>query len=98
LHDGTAQLPKVTSLISGDLPPAWGSSTLPAMAAGIVWGAVGMIRELIARQSEGLDPSPWIVWTGGDAPGLARLVCGEQARIEPDLVLIGLSRADGWLG
>jgi type III pantothenate kinase len=98
LQAGTAQLPEIPSLFQGEPPPAWGPSTLPAMSAGIVWGAVGTIRELIARQSEGLRPAPWIVWTGGDATGLAPLVCGDQANIEPDLVLIGLSEAAGLPG
>ena len=37
--------------------------------------------------------SCWIVWTGGDAERLARAVCGEHARIIPDLVLRGLAQA-----
>ena len=31
-----------------------------------------------------------MIWTGGDAPLLAGAVAGTAARIEPDLVLIGL--------
>lgn len=96
LHSGTAQLPELTSLLSGDAPPGWGASTLPAMAAGVVWGAVGTIRELIARQAEGLEPAPWVVWTGGDAPGLARLLGVGSPKVEPDLVLVGLSIARNW--
>ncbi|QDV37484.1 type III pantothenate kinase [Tautonia plasticadhaerens] len=93
LHAGTAQLPDFASLLSEIEPPAWGASTRPAMTAGIVWGAVGTIRELIARLSEGTDPPPWVVWTGGDASGLAPLVGGRLTEVEPDLVLIGLSIA-----
>lgn len=91
LHVLTAQLP----LVQVDEPPpeAWGSSTVPAMAAGLFWGAVGSIREILARQAEGLSPAPWVVWTGGEAPVLAPRVEGPGARIVPDLVLHGLARA-----
>ena len=90
LRRHTAQLPHVEP---GEAPPPWGRSTEPALAAGVFWGAVGSIRELIARQSEGLEPTPWRIWTGGDAPRLAPHVDGPDARVVPDLVLIGLARA-----
>lgn len=90
LHHSTAQLPKVAV---PDSPPPWGRSTGPALEAGIFWGTVGAIRELLARQAEGLDPPPWLIWTGGDAPTLAPKVCGPGALILADLVLDGLARA-----
>lgn len=93
LQSGTAQLPGAFPLAAGGPIPAWGSSTLPALEAGILWGAVGAIRELIARQSEGLEPRPWVIWTGGDAPMLGPLVSGDGIRIEPDLVLRGVALA-----
>lgn len=91
LHVLTAQLP----LVPVDEPPveAWGASTAPAMVAGLFWGAVGSIREVLARQAEGLGADPWVVWTGGEAPILAPWVEGPGARIVPDLVLHGLIRA-----
>ena len=49
-------------------------------------------RELLARQTFDCGAKPWIVWTGGDAESLARQVCGDNARIIPDLVLQGLVR------
>ena len=64
-----------------------------SLEAGVFWGTVGAVRELLARQSFEHDEKPWIVWTGGDAERLARAVCGEHARIIPDLVLNGLVRA-----
>jgi type III pantothenate kinase len=66
---------------------------LPSLEAGVFWGTVGAIRELLARQSFERDQKPWIVWTGGDAERLARAVSGDDARIIPDLVLDGLVRA-----
>lgn len=88
LHRLTAQLPEVDI---SEAPPAWGDSTAPAARAGVFWGTVGAIRELVARQSIGLD-RPWLVWTGGDAPRLAAEVVGPGARVVPDLVLRGLAR------
>jgi type III pantothenate kinase len=91
LHLHTAQLPLVRP--SADpAPPAWGRSTRPALEAGIFWGSVGTARELLAHQSAGLEPAPWLVWTGGDAELLAPWIDWGDARIVPDLVLEGLAR------
>ncbi|WP_152052308.1 type III pantothenate kinase [Tautonia marina] len=93
LQSGTAQLPGVSALGSDREPPAWGASTIPALEAGLFWGTVGAIRELISRQGEGLEPRPWVIWTGGDAPKLGPRVSGAGVRIEPDLVLMGVAMA-----
>jgi type III pantothenate kinase len=87
LHTHTALLPLVRT---DEAPQAWAASTEPAIAAGVFWGAVGITRELIARQSIGLGISPWIVWTGGDAGRLAPKVTPD-AEIVPELVLDGLA-------
>ncbi len=89
LHLHTALLPFVEPR---QPPPAWGASTRPALEAGIFWGAVGTVRELISRQASDLSEDPWIIWTGGDAALLAGPVAGEKAWIEPDLVLLALAR------
>jgi type III pantothenate kinase len=89
LHTLTAQLPLVDVV---EAPPAWGNATEPSLRSGLFWGTVGAIKEIIARQSERLEPSPWQVWTGGDALKLAAFVAGSRARVVPDLVLLGLAR------
>ncbi|HEV3166511.1 MAG TPA: type III pantothenate kinase [Isosphaeraceae bacterium] len=89
LHLLTAQLPLVSV---ASAPPAWGSATSPAIAAGLFWGTVGAIRELVARQSAGLEPAPWVVWTGGEAPLFTSWISGAEALIVPDLVLLGLAQ------
>jgi len=97
LHLLTAQLPLVEL---HQAPPAWGSSTRPALESGVYWGVVGAVRELLARQADDLHGDPWLVWTGGDAALLAGPIAGNEARIEPDLVLIGLSHlasATDWM-
>ncbi len=89
LHLLTAQLPVVELR---QPPPAWGRSTRPALEAGVFWGMVGAVRELLARQADDMNGIPSVVWTGGDAELLAGPVAGSDARIEPDLVLLGLAQ------
>lgn len=89
LHEGTAQLPFVGTR---ETPAPWGRSTQPALEAGVFWGAVGTVRELVTRQAEGLGPATWLVWTGGDAPILAPHVAWSDSTVVPDLVLLGLAQ------
>jgi type III pantothenate kinase len=90
LNVGTAQLPAVG--LDADGPPAAiGRSTVPTLRAGIYWGVIGGVRELLARQSEG-HVRPWRIWTGGDAVLLAEAVEGSGAVVVPDLVLRALAR------
>jgi type III pantothenate kinase len=88
LHLLTAQLP---AIVLHQPPPVWGRSTRPAMEAGVFWGMVGAIRELLARQADDMIGISSVLWTGGDAELLARSVAGSDTRIEPDLVLLGLT-------
>jgi type III pantothenate kinase len=88
LHLMTAQLP----LIRLDrAPPPWGRGTQASLEAGVFWGIVGAVRELLVRQEEDLGRDPWVIWTGGDAALLAPPLFGDDARIEPNLILFGLS-------
>jgi type III pantothenate kinase len=87
LKQFTAQLPRIE--IEGP-PPAWGRSTVPASQAGVFWGTVGAVKELIARQrANGLENAKTI-WTGGDAAALAAWIEPGNPLIVPDLVLDGL--------
>ncbi|AMV37545.1 type III pantothenate kinase [Planctomyces sp. SH-PL62] len=90
LHHFTAQLPLVDP---GRCAPSWGRSTVPSLEAGVFWGSVGAVRELLARQAVDLGAAPLVVWTGGDAFRLAPAVEGPAARVIPDLVLQGLVHA-----
>jgi type III pantothenate kinase len=90
LHMFTAQLPLVRPDQSA---PPWGRGTIASLEAGVFWGTVGSLRELLARQTFDRGASPWIVWTGGDAERLASVVSGADAWILPDLVLLGLATA-----
>jgi type III pantothenate kinase len=90
LHDQTAMLPLVEL---HEAPARWGRSTRPSVEAGVFWGTVGAIRELLDREKHDQGADPWVIWTGGDAVLLAPAIEGPKARIEPDLVLLGLCRA-----
>lgn len=92
MHTGTAQLPEVVRRPHEPVPPPWGSDTRSAIEAGLYGSVVGAARELINRQRQSCEGSPWIVWTGGDARWVASAVDGPAAWIEPDLVLQALAR------
>ena len=68
LHMFTAQLPLVRPDQSA---PPWGRGTIGSLEAGVFWGTVGSLKELLARQTFPDQGPPWITWTGGDAERLA---------------------------
>ena len=84
----TAQLPFIEL---SRTPPAWGRGTVDSLEAGIFWGIVGAVRELLARQEPDLGKNLWVVWTGGDAELLAPPIFGANAHIEPNLILGALA-------
>ncbi len=93
LHLRTAQVPLLDTrqLDPHHPPPVWGRGTVSSLTAGIFWGTVGPGPGTRgSSESTTLGGEPWVVWAGGDGPLLARYVSGDDARIEPDLVLIGL--------
>jgi type III pantothenate kinase len=73
--------------------PALGTSTAAAIRSGLYWGAVGAMRELIARLSEKLDRPPEVFLTGGAAPSVAATL-DPTARYIEHLVLAGISLAN----
>ncbi len=90
LHAGTAQLPLIE--IGHEPPAPVGRATVPSLEAGIFWGVVGTVRELVARQEATTAEPSWRIWTGGDAVALAPWVDGPAAEVVPHLVLEGLLR------
>lgn len=90
LQQRTAQLPLVE--VAGEaLPAAWGRATVSAIEAGVFWGVVGAVRELLDRQSEDFQTPGWRIWTGGDAERIARVVDGSSGFVARELVLEGLA-------
>ena len=92
LHEFTAQLPLIPMNDLTDAVKPLGRNTTAAMQSGLFWGAVGAMRELIARLSVGLSSRPDVFLTGGAVPAVAKLL-GETARYEPHLVLSGIALA-----
>ena len=89
LHDGTAALPLVRgSAGEAELP---GRNTKDAIAAGVEAGAIGAVKELVARSRRRVSRKAGIWVTGGGGASLAASL-GRETRFEPDLVLRGLSR------
>ena len=62
------------------------------MQSGLFWGAVGSIRELVARLSDGAAADVFL--TGGAGPVVAALL-GPSARHVPHLTLAGIAIAAG---
>ena len=88
LHAGTAQLPLIE--LGAEPPAPVGRATVPSLEAGIFWGVVGTVRELVDRQEADAHGLGWRVWTGGDAVALAPHADGPDAEVAPHLVLEGL--------
>lgn len=90
LHEFTAKLPLVKVRKPGR---AIGKDTVECLEAGLYFGYLGMIKEVLARTKKELGGSPKVVATGGLAPLFLRDLKG--VRHEPDLTLDGLRIAAG---
>jgi type III pantothenate kinase len=92
LHEFTDLLPLVPV---NDPPPVLGTETEAAMQSGLYWGAVGAIREIVARLVEHSGPAA-VYLTGGSAPSVASILEREsETTIEfvPHLTLAGIALA-----
>lgn len=95
LNDYTTTLPLIDpwSLLREE-PPVLGKNTEAAIAAGVYWGHLGAVREMIVRYVDMLKrdgPAPLVLITGGAAGILVPYL--EQVRHEPNLTLAGLAIA-----
>ncbi|TWT32314.1 Type III pantothenate kinase [Posidoniimonas corsicana] len=95
LHDQTDALPDVAMQQLEHSPDAVGKTTDAALRAGLFWGAVGAIREVVARQRDRLTVPPQLYLTGGAAPSVARLLAEPDCTVRylPNLVLSGVAIA-----
>ncbi|MEM8865611.1 MAG: type III pantothenate kinase [Planctomycetota bacterium] len=100
LDEQTDALPRSGVTELDESPDAVGKNTADAIHAGLFWGAVGAVREIIARQSDRLVTPPQVFLTGGAAPSVARLLGGPDRTVRylPDLVLSGIAIAAGDAG
>jgi type III pantothenate kinase len=90
MHEFTDLLPLVDMSKLGEPPSALGTETSQAMRAGLFWGALGGVRELVERLSTGHSPRPQLFLSGGAAPSVARLL-SVDAQYVPHLTLAGIA-------
>lgn len=89
----TARLPEIPFPgPSESPPPPMGRSTMEALRAAAWHGATGMMREILARQSESLGTQTTLIITGSDAPTVAAMLGGGHP-VEPLLTLDGIRLA-----
>lgn len=86
LHEFTDLLPLVDLSQLEVPPPALGRATVPAMRAGLFWGAVGAIRQLVERLGEELGAAPQVFISGGASPAVAAAL-GPAVEHVPHLLL-----------
>ena len=82
----TAALPQVAM----EIPPTnYGTNTESAIQAGIYYGAIGALRELVERFANQLGQWPHVILTGGNAELIAK-ECNFADSVVPNLCLTGL--------
>lgn len=94
LHEFTELLPLID--IRWESPPTpIGKNTQGAMAAGVFWGMVGLVRELVTQQERLAGKMPQVIITGGGGRLLARQMGEEthyaEAQYVEDLTLCGIA-------
>ena len=72
--------------------PALGKTTEACLAAGLWWGAIGLVEATCARIAAELGEAPRVVATGGDAPRIAPH-CACVDAVVPDVTLLGVAYA-----
>jgi type III pantothenate kinase len=95
LHEFTDLLPQSPMQELGEPPAALGTSTLEAIHSGLYWGAIGAMRELVAKLSASSATSGAkadVFLTGGAAHSVAGWL-GANARYVEHLVLSGIALA-----
>jgi len=91
LHEFTDLLPLIPTEWESPPDPI-GTETPSAMAAGIFWGLVGTVRELIERQGVLLNGNPEVFVTGGGGRILANAL-GHGVQFVDNLTLTGIAIA-----
>jgi type III pantothenate kinase len=89
LDSETDLLPRI-DVAQVSVPDTIGRDTEQAMRAGIYWGTVGAVREIIARMRAELGPAQLFV-AGGDMERIVRHL--PEAQLVPNLVLSGIAIA-----
>jgi type III pantothenate kinase len=93
LHQFTDLLPLEPMSELADPPDPLGKTTLGCLRAGLYWGAIGAVRELVGRLNESAA-RPQLFVTGGAgaaAASLLRDADGRPAELVPHLTLSGVA-------
>ncbi len=93
LHEFTDLLPLEPMVELAEPPTALGKTTSACLRSGLYWGAIGAVRELVARLSPAGEPAQLFL-TGGAGPTAAGLVfdsAGRPAQLVPHLTLAGIA-------
>lgn len=95
LESQTDALPRSPLADLVEPPAPVGKSTIAAIESGLLWGAVGAIRELIERMTAACEKPPHVFVTGGMSPAVVPLLQSGRASVvhAPDLVLAGIAIA-----
>lgn len=94
LAEQTDALPRVAFTPGDAPPPPVGGSTRAAIEAGLYWGAVGAVRELVSQIAAPWAATPDLFITGGAAQAIARSLALPQVECVPHLVLAGIALLD----
>ncbi len=89
LHEFTDLLPLVPMSELETPPPALGNDTVSAMRAGLFWGVIGGVKQLLAEYARDCEP-PLVILTGGAAANVAQLLASDALYV-PHLVLAGIA-------
>ena len=90
MHEFTDLLPLVDMQALSAPPPELGTATVEALSSGLYWGAIGAVRELIARLAALAPAAPRVLLTGGAAPSVAGPLM-DVAELMPHLTLAGIA-------
>lgn len=90
MHAFTDVLPLVDVSNLGEPPTVLGRSTTEAMQSGLYWGALGGVRELIARYTDLTGAEPQVFLSGGAAASVVRPLAA-SATVVAELTLAGIA-------
>ncbi|MFN0137468.1 MAG: type III pantothenate kinase [Phycisphaerae bacterium] len=92
LHEDTAALPQILMSAASATSTLPGKSTQSAMLGGVLYGAVGALREIVEQYANELKSWPTLIVTGGNAALLRERIDFADAWV-PDLCLMGVALA-----
>jgi type III pantothenate kinase len=92
LAASTDALPATDPLHHDRQPAVIGKSTEEAIRSGVIWGAVGAVKELVLRMRQEVDCPAQVFCTGGQGQFLSKLL-GPDVQFLPHLVLEGAAIA-----